>query len=183
MRRPRRSTSTEVRFDRRTSLHRRDDRRSDAAGRQRALSDDDRPRRISAVAARRQCDVAARARRRSARGLRLGAAPARRSSEHFALRGASAGWADDRGRAAPTRSTRPMSSGSSASGKSCSATRAVWIPGRPRLCGRSRVSRTRWSSGLSAARPETLDQASRIPGVTPAALSALYVAASRRAAA
>jgi tRNA uridine 5-carboxymethylaminomethyl modification enzyme len=36
---------------------------------------------------------------------------------------------------------------------------------------------------LSSARPETLDQASRVPGVTPAALSALYVAASRRAAA
>ena len=36
---------------------------------------------------------------------------------------------------------------------------------------------------LQAARPETLDQASRVPGVTPAALSALYVAASRKAAA
>ena len=36
---------------------------------------------------------------------------------------------------------------------------------------------------LKAARPETLDQASRVHGVTPAALSALYVAASRRAAA
>ena len=36
---------------------------------------------------------------------------------------------------------------------------------------------------LNAARPETLDQASRIAGVTPAGLSALYVAASRRAAA
>jgi tRNA uridine 5-carboxymethylaminomethyl modification enzyme len=36
---------------------------------------------------------------------------------------------------------------------------------------------------LCASRPETLDQASRVPGVTPAALSALYVAASRRAAA
>jgi tRNA uridine 5-carboxymethylaminomethyl modification enzyme len=36
---------------------------------------------------------------------------------------------------------------------------------------------------LTAVRPETLDQASRIPGVTPAALSALYVAASRRVAA
>ncbi len=35
---------------------------------------------------------------------------------------------------------------------------------------------------LSASRPETLEQASRIAGVTPAALSALYVAASRRAA-
>ena len=30
--------------------------------------------------------------------------------------------------------------------------------------------------------PETLDQASRVHGITPAALSALYVAASRRAA-
>jgi tRNA uridine 5-carboxymethylaminomethyl modification enzyme len=36
---------------------------------------------------------------------------------------------------------------------------------------------------LTAAKPETLDQASRVPGVTPAALSALYVAATRRAAA
>jgi tRNA uridine 5-carboxymethylaminomethyl modification enzyme len=36
---------------------------------------------------------------------------------------------------------------------------------------------------LRAARPETLDQASRLPGITPAALSALYVAASRKVAA
>jgi tRNA uridine 5-carboxymethylaminomethyl modification enzyme len=36
---------------------------------------------------------------------------------------------------------------------------------------------------LRAARPETLDQASRVPGITPAALSAVYVAASRRVAA
>jgi tRNA uridine 5-carboxymethylaminomethyl modification enzyme len=35
---------------------------------------------------------------------------------------------------------------------------------------------------LSTARPESLDQASRIPGVTPAALSALHVAATRAAA-
>ena len=35
---------------------------------------------------------------------------------------------------------------------------------------------------LSGARPETLDQASRIPGITPAALSALHVAANRAAA-
>jgi tRNA uridine 5-carboxymethylaminomethyl modification enzyme len=34
---------------------------------------------------------------------------------------------------------------------------------------------------LTTARPETLDQVSRVPGVTPAALSAVYVAASRRA--
>ena len=36
---------------------------------------------------------------------------------------------------------------------------------------------------LEAARPETLEQAGRIAGVTPAALAALYVAATRRAAA
>jgi tRNA uridine 5-carboxymethylaminomethyl modification enzyme len=35
---------------------------------------------------------------------------------------------------------------------------------------------------LSQARPETLDQASRVTGVTPAALSALYLAVTRRAA-
>jgi tRNA uridine 5-carboxymethylaminomethyl modification enzyme len=36
---------------------------------------------------------------------------------------------------------------------------------------------------LGSSRPETLDQASRVPGVTPAALSALYVATARRSAA
>jgi len=41
---------------------------------------------------------------------------------------------------------------------------------------------TEMAERLELARPETLDQASRIRGLTPAALSALYVAASRRAA-
>ena len=41
---------------------------------------------------------------------------------------------------------------------------------------------TEMAERLGSARPETLDQASRIRGVTPAALSALYVAACRRAA-
>jgi tRNA uridine 5-carboxymethylaminomethyl modification enzyme len=41
---------------------------------------------------------------------------------------------------------------------------------------------TEMAERLGAARPETLDQASRVRGVTPAALSALYVAACRRAA-
>ena len=35
---------------------------------------------------------------------------------------------------------------------------------------------------LSTARPETLDQASRIPGITPAALAALHFAIVKRAA-
>lgn len=58
----------------------------------------------------------------------------------------------------------------------------VWLPpsldyaGVPGLSGEM-VER------LSHTRPENLDQASRIAGITPAALSALYVAASRRAAA
>ena len=88
----------------------------------------------------------------------------------------------DATKAGPTRSTRLMSSASSANGKSFSATRAsgsrpisiiAAVPG----LSNEMVER------LGAARPETLDQASRIAGVTPAALSALYVAASRRAAA
>jgi tRNA uridine 5-carboxymethylaminomethyl modification enzyme len=57
----------------------------------------------------------------------------------------------------------------------------VWIPAKldfSTIAGLSNEMVER----LSAARPETLDQASRIHGVTPAALSALYVAASRRAA-
>jgi tRNA uridine 5-carboxymethylaminomethyl modification enzyme len=57
----------------------------------------------------------------------------------------------------------------------------VWIPANldfSTIAGLSNEMVER----LSAARPETLDQASRIHGVTPAALSALYVAASRRAA-
>jgi tRNA uridine 5-carboxymethylaminomethyl modification enzyme len=41
---------------------------------------------------------------------------------------------------------------------------------------------TEMAERLQAVRPETLDQASRIRGMTPAALSALYVASSRRAA-
>jgi tRNA uridine 5-carboxymethylaminomethyl modification enzyme len=67
---------------------------------------------------------------------------------------------------APTRSTRPTSSGSSASGRRCAATRA---------CGFRATSIMRRSPGLSnemverleAARPETLDQASRIPASRP----------------
>jgi len=43
----------------------------------------------------------------------------------------------------------------------------------------------RWHQSLLApgGGPETIDQAARVPGVTPAALSALYVATMRQAAA
>jgi tRNA uridine 5-carboxymethylaminomethyl modification enzyme len=58
----------------------------------------------------------------------------------------------------------------------------VWIPVELDFATIPGLS-TEMAERLDAARPETLDQASRVPGVTPAALSALFVAASRRAAA
>ena len=58
----------------------------------------------------------------------------------------------------------------------------VWIPGELDFGDIPGLS-AEMVERLRAARPETLDQASRLPGVTPAALSALYVAANRRAAA
>jgi tRNA uridine 5-carboxymethylaminomethyl modification enzyme len=58
----------------------------------------------------------------------------------------------------------------------------VWIPGDLDYAAVPGLS-NEMVERLGAARPETLDQASRVHGVTPAALSALYVAASRRAAA
>jgi len=58
----------------------------------------------------------------------------------------------------------------------------VWIPAELDYGGIPGLS-NEMVERLNAARPETLDQASRVAGVTPAALSALYVAACRRAAA
>jgi tRNA uridine 5-carboxymethylaminomethyl modification enzyme len=58
----------------------------------------------------------------------------------------------------------------------------VWIPAELDYDAIPGLS-NEMAERLSSVRPETLDQASRIPGVTPAALSALYVAANRRAAA
>ena len=58
----------------------------------------------------------------------------------------------------------------------------VWIPENLDYRAISGLS-NEMVERLQSSRPETLDQASRVPGVTPAALSALYVAASRKAAA
>jgi tRNA uridine 5-carboxymethylaminomethyl modification enzyme len=58
----------------------------------------------------------------------------------------------------------------------------VWIPSELDYAAIPGLS-NEMVERLEASRPETLDQASRIAGVTPAALSALYVAAGRRAAA
>ena len=57
----------------------------------------------------------------------------------------------------------------------------VRIPGDLSFANVPGIS-TEMAERLEAARPETLDQASRVSGVTPAALSALYVAACRKAA-
>ena len=58
----------------------------------------------------------------------------------------------------------------------------VWIPRQLDYAAIPGLSKE-MVERLTAARPETLDQASRVSGVTPAALSALFVAVSRRAAA
>jgi tRNA uridine 5-carboxymethylaminomethyl modification enzyme len=58
----------------------------------------------------------------------------------------------------------------------------VWIPGDLDYSAIPGLS-NEMVERLSAVRPENLDHASRIAGITPAALSALYVAANRRAAA
>ena len=58
----------------------------------------------------------------------------------------------------------------------------MWIPGDLDYSAIPGLS-NEMVERLSSARPETLDQASRVAGVTPAALSALYVAANRLAAA
>ena len=57
----------------------------------------------------------------------------------------------------------------------------VWLPRELDYAAVPGVS-NEMAERLSATRPETLDQASRVAGVTPAALSALYVAARRSAA-
>jgi tRNA uridine 5-carboxymethylaminomethyl modification enzyme len=57
----------------------------------------------------------------------------------------------------------------------------VWIPGGFDYAAVPGLS-NEMVERLAAARPENLDQASRVAGLTPAALSALYVAVSRLAA-
>ena len=56
----------------------------------------------------------------------------------------------------------------------------VWLPDKLDYVGVPGLS-NEMAERLTATRPETLDQASRVPGVTPAALSALYVAVRRAA--
>ena len=59
--------------------------------------------------------------------------------------------------------------------------RAIWLPPELNFSAIPGLSKE-MVERLGVVRPETLDEASRIPGITPAALTALYVAAARRAA-
>ncbi len=58
---------------------------------------------------------------------------------------------------------------------------AIWLPASLDYAAVPGLS-SEMAERLEAVRPETIDQASRVAGVTPAALSALYVAAQRYAA-
>ena len=104
----------------------------------------------------------------------------RHIEEHFAAR-SSAAWAQsEEGRA--DELYRPYVERQQREWDAVCRDKSVWIPCEfdyEAVPGLSNEMVER----LSLSRPETLDQASRISGVTPAALSALYVAASRRAAA
>jgi tRNA uridine 5-carboxymethylaminomethyl modification enzyme len=104
----------------------------------------------------------------------------RRIEEHFALRASPAWSATGEGQADALYA--PYVARQQREWDAVRRDARVWLPadlGYAAIPGLSNEMVER----LTAVRPETLDQASRVPGVTPAALSALYVAASRRAAA
>ena len=101
-------------------------------------------------------------------------------AEHLKLRGTT-GWAEtDEGRADALYA--PYVERQQREWAAVQRDSAVWIPRDLDYAAVPGLS-TEMVERLAASHPETLDQASRIHGVTPAALSAVYVAASRRAAA
>ena len=109
-------------------------------------------------------------------------APRRRRQieEHLAAR-ASGGWAESEEGRADTLYA-PYVDRQLREWEAVRRDARTWIPAELVYASIPGLS-TEMVERLEAARPETIDQASRIPGVTPAALSALYVAASRKAAA
>jgi tRNA uridine 5-carboxymethylaminomethyl modification enzyme len=104
----------------------------------------------------------------------------RQIEEHFELRGSVAWSESDEGQADALY--RPYVERQQREWEVVRRDARVWIPAQLDYASVPGLSKE-MVERLGTARPETLDQASRIPGVTPAALSALYVAASRRAAA
>jgi tRNA uridine 5-carboxymethylaminomethyl modification enzyme len=104
----------------------------------------------------------------------------RQIERHLALRG-SPGWGEtEEGRADALYA--PYVDRQQREWEAVRRDAAVWLP-RELDYGAIPGLSSEMAERLEAARPETLDQASRVPGVTPAALSALYVAAHRRSAA
>jgi len=100
--------------------------------------------------------------------------------EHFALR-SDAGWSGTaEGRADALY--RPYVARQQREWEVVQRDSRVWIPAVLDYSSVPGLS-TEMVERLASARPETLDQASRVSGVTPAALTALYVALNRRAAA
>ena len=100
--------------------------------------------------------------------------------DHLKLRGTTAWAATEEGRADTTYA--PYVERQQREWAAVQRDSTVWIPNDLDFAAVPGLS-TEMVERLTASRPETLDQASRIHGVTPAALSAVYVAASRRVAA
>jgi tRNA uridine 5-carboxymethylaminomethyl modification enzyme len=99
---------------------------------------------------------------------------------HFAMR-AGPDWADTEEGAADTLYA-PYLARQEREWAAVQRDSAVWLPASLDYRAIPGLS-NEMVERLESVRPETLDQAGRLPGVTPAALSALYVAATRRAAA
>jgi tRNA uridine 5-carboxymethylaminomethyl modification enzyme len=104
----------------------------------------------------------------------------RHVEKHLALR-SSAAWAEtEEGRADALY--EPYVARQAREWESIRRDSGVWLP-RELDYGSVPGLSNEMVERLEASRPETVDQASRVPGITPAALAAIYVAASRRAAA
>ena len=100
--------------------------------------------------------------------------------DHLKLRGTTAWAATEEGRA--DTAYAPYVERQQREWAAVQRDSTVWIPNDLDFAAVPGLS-TEMVERLTASRPETLDQASRVHGVTPAALSAVYVAASRRVAA
>jgi tRNA uridine 5-carboxymethylaminomethyl modification enzyme len=110
-----------------------------------------------------------------------GLSPTRRRSieRHFEMRG-SAAWAETE-EAQADALYRPYVERQQREWEAMRRDSAVLLPGDLDFASVPGLSNEAVER-LAATRPESLDQASRIAGITPAALAALHVAASRRAA-
>jgi tRNA uridine 5-carboxymethylaminomethyl modification enzyme len=139
------------------------------------------------MTARAECRLSLRADNATSRlggaALAAGCVSARRRlqiEEHLSLRSAPAWPATEEGRADALYA--PYVDRQQREWEIVKRDSRVWIPCDLDYAAIPGLS-TEMIERLSSVQPENLDQASRIPGVTPAALSALYIAVNRRAAA